>query len=81
MGTSFIVAVLDIVCTTQNPFFTFPNTTLLPSKCGHGTVVIKNCELFVLALPVLAILITPGSCLNSNKNKSIIKPIIININY
>lgn len=69
IGTSLFVVIAEIVWTTQSPFFTFPKTTFLPSKCGHGAIVIKNCELFVLALPAFAILNTPGSSCYKKKIK------------
>ena len=39
---------------TSKPIITSPNTTCLPSRCGHGTKVIKNWQPFVLG-PQLAI--------------------------
>lgn len=48
---------------TSIPSITYPNTTCLPSKCGHGLSVIKNYELFVF-LPLLAIDSNPAhACL------------------
>ena len=52
----------SISCTNSIPLSILPNTTCLPSRCGVGTVVMKNCEPFVPG-PALAMLNRPGrSC-------------------
>lgn len=65
--------------TTPIPFNTCPNTTCLPSKCGVGTVVMKNWEPLVFG-PALAMLSKPTlSCYEdkeinySNRQKHLIR--------
>ncbi len=36
------VPTASIALTTSSPAITIPNTVCLPSKCGVGTVVMKN---------------------------------------
>jgi hypothetical protein len=52
--SSLSIGTFDICFTISIPSITCPNTTCLPSKCGHGFRVIKNCDEFVF-LPQLAI--------------------------
>lgn len=58
IGASSSVAIDSSIFTTPNPFNTCPKTTCLPSKCGVGTVVMKNCEPLVFG-PALAMLSRP----------------------
>lgn len=57
-GASSFVSIDSSIFTTPIPFNTCPKTTCLPSKCGVGTVVMKNWEPFVLG-PALAMLSKP----------------------
>lgn len=61
-GFSSFVSIPSSIFTTPIPFSTLPKTTCFPSRCGVGTVVIKNWEPLVLG-PALAMLRRPGlSC-------------------
>ncbi|KAI9908743.1 hypothetical protein PsorP6_003607 [Peronosclerospora sorghi] len=55
--------------TISKPSTTLPNTTCLPSRCGVGTVVMKNCDPFVPG-PALAIDNKPASVCLSRKFSS-----------
>jgi len=52
--SSLSMGTLAIFLTTYIPSITWPNTTCLPSRCGHALRVIKNCDELVF-LPQLAI--------------------------
>ncbi len=67
MGFSSFVSIPSSIFTTPIPFSTWPKTTCLSSRCGVGTVVIKNCEPFVLG-PAFAMLSSPSrSCWGGNR--------------
>lgn len=57
-GTSSLVSMDSSIFMTPIPFNICPKTTCLPSKCGVGTVVMKNCEPLVFG-PALAMLSRP----------------------
>lgn len=68
-GLSSVVSIPSSIFTTPIPFSTWPKTTCLSSRCGVGTVVMKNCEPLVLG-PAFAMLSSPSrSCWGETRAK------------
>lgn len=67
-GVSSFVSIDSSMFTTPIPFSTCPKTTCLPSKCGVGTVVMKNWEPLVFG-PALAMLSKPTLSCYEDKAK------------
>jgi hypothetical protein len=74
-GTSpCAVGKFSIWRTTDLPLITSPKTTCLPSRCGVGAVVMKNCEPLVFG-PEFAIESRNGfSCLTGKASSSNLWP-------
>ena len=72
LGLLSSTGVFSSSLTTLHPLVTLPKTTCFPSRCGVGTVVMKNCEPLVFS-PAFAIERRPrlSCCDKINKTKKL----------